>query len=120
MIKKIDYRLLILLTISVFILVSTIFFKNFNTLRREGAFHGPHDRKNMNSDRPVKKWMTSNFINTSYGLPADYLKDELKISNSKYPNITIDKAASEQSLRVEDFALKVDLAIKKFKTEHLQ
>lgn len=35
--------------------------------------------------------MTFQYINLVFSLPKDYLKDELQITDSKYPNISIAK-----------------------------
>ncbi|MEI6660135.1 MAG: hypothetical protein WCK91_01790 [bacterium] len=39
----------------------------------------------------VMPWMTFNYLNSIFKLPAGYLKDNLNISNTRYPNVSISK-----------------------------
>ena len=43
----------------------------------------------------IEYWMTFDYINHVFGLPEDYIKQELQISDPKYPRISIRKYARE-------------------------
>jgi hypothetical protein len=37
----------------------------------------------------VRSWMTFDYINKIFGLPSDYLKTQLTISDLRYPRLTV-------------------------------
>jgi hypothetical protein len=43
----------------------------------------------------IAPWMTFDYVNVVFHLPASYLKNILGISNPKYPNIRIDRYAKQ-------------------------
>jgi hypothetical protein len=44
----------------------------------------------------IQPWMTYDYINHVYGLPADYLKDTLVIADPRYPRVSISESAEAQ------------------------
>ncbi len=46
----------------------------------------------------IQGWMTIAYINRMYGLPADYLKTQLNLTNPKYPNIVIEDIAKQKKM----------------------
>lgn len=67
-------------------------------------------RKNRNIDRMstrdigyVESWMTFQYVNTVFGLPEDYLRTQLGITDPTYPKTTIAKYAKRQKLDRDSF-----------------
>jgi hypothetical protein len=64
---------------------------------RQGQFSPPyqqlHQRK-ISADN-IRGWMTFGYINKSFDLPPEYLKNNLSIIDKKYPNISIDSWAKK-------------------------
>jgi hypothetical protein len=73
--------------------------------------HGPPTQADIQS---IQSWMTFTYINRIFNLPTDYLKTELNISNSQYPNITIAKAIASQSMATNDFLVNMRSIIQAF------
>ena len=44
----------------------------------------------------INTWMTFDYVNVVFKLPPNYLKDGLAITDSRYPNIRIDRYAKEK------------------------
>ncbi len=59
--------------------------------------------------------MTVAYINEAFGLPGDYLKNELKISDKNYPNITLHKVAQDAGESDNIFLETLKNAIKQWK-----
>jgi hypothetical protein len=45
----------------------------------------------------IRSWMTFDYINQLFGLPANYLKTGLKISDSRYPNLALSEYSESLS-----------------------
>ncbi len=45
--------------------------------------------------KDISSWMTFDYINKVFHLPPSYLKDVFKISDQKYPRITIEQLSKE-------------------------
>ena len=55
----------------------------------------------------IDTWMTFKYINTIFNLPADYLKNGLNISDTRYPNLTLNGYIRNQKLNKTTFLLNV-------------
>lgn len=42
----------------------------------------------------IREWMTFDYINKVFNLPSDYLKNQLGITDARYPRITVLQAAA--------------------------
>jgi hypothetical protein len=86
----------IILTIVAFLLAVFFLAHTFINLKRHGFF-GPSSGQNFHRRKinvaDIQGWMTFDFLDKSFGLPPDYLKKGLGITDKKYPNITIDSWA---------------------------
>lgn len=69
----------------------------------EGGPGRRHGQPNASDIQSIQSWMTFSYINHIFNLPNDYLKTELNISSTQYPNITIAKVIASQSLATNDF-----------------
>lgn len=86
------------LILSAAALLLTVFFlaRAFLNFKKHGFFAPPnyHDfHKKKLQTAEVESWMTFDFLNKAFGLPPEYLKNQLDISDKKYPNLTIDNLA---------------------------
>jgi hypothetical protein len=56
-------------------------------------------------------WMTLNYINRAFSLPSTYLQSNLAVSDSRYPNMTVEEYAKDTGLSTVAALLKVQSAI---------
>lgn len=59
----------------------------------------------------IKPWMTFNYLNVVFKLPAGYLQNALALTDSRYPNIRIDTYARKNRLDQAFFLQNVKQAI---------
>lgn len=79
-------------------LLLTVFFlaRAFSNFKRHGFsappnYHDFHKKKLEAAE--IESWMTFDFLNKAFGLPPEYLKNQLDISDKKYPHLTVDNLA---------------------------
>lgn len=60
----------------------------------------------------IRDWMTFSYLNKIFKIPDNYLKSQLNISDSGYPNITISRAAKSQNVQTGVFLEKVKEAVR--------
>ena len=62
------------------------------------GFHPTHRRNSLNQPavEQIQSWMTFRYVNLVFHLPPEYLKSNLAITDSRYPNISIGALAKEQ------------------------
>ncbi len=112
-----------------FLLGAYLVINNYRSLRRSGVFRQPqyHLRSLRNLYRTsqghtpsiaevdlIQGWMTFGYINKAFNLPTDYLKTNLGITDGKYPNITIGKAAQEQKEPESTYTGKLKEAVRQY------
>lgn len=66
------------------------------------------------SPSAIKNWMTFRYINLLFNLPQDYLKSSLKITNTRYPNLTVDNLGKEQKRTSAEALSAVASAVQKY------
>ena len=59
----------------------------------------------------IQPWMTFNYINVVFRLPADYLRTELKLTDPNYPRISIGRYAKRNKLNAEELFNSVKAAV---------
>lgn len=57
-----------------------------------------NNKKPIKDPNYIQNWMTFKYINFVFKLPDNYLKDTLKIEDSKYPNLPILKYAKDAKI----------------------
>jgi hypothetical protein len=89
------------------VLVVLFFFLNrqYQTLRREQIVSARrswimnaiknHPHLTASDAGIIRSWMTFDYLNSSFNLPATYLKTQLSISDPTYPKLTIGKFAKD-------------------------
>jgi hypothetical protein len=92
--KYISITLIVFIIILLFLLSS--FVSDVSRLRR-------NDLATHSDASLVAGWMTFNYLNKSFHLPPAYLQNDLNISDSAYPNITIYKIAKEQGVFIGSY-----------------
>jgi hypothetical protein len=91
---------IILIVLGVLLVILFIFLvRNYLSLRRANlinrrelslsAFVQKHGALNASEVGVIRPWMTFDYINRIFGFPKDYLKNQLQISDPRYPNITL-------------------------------
>ena len=99
---------ILLLIVSVFILF------------RSALPHAPEFR--MESRRPltiadvdlIRGWMSFDYLNHSFDIPADYLKTALSITHPRYPNVSIQAVAREKQISIPAYVVIVQRAVREF------
>ncbi|MES2213682.1 MAG: hypothetical protein V4473_02475 [Patescibacteria group bacterium] len=58
-----------------------------------GLWSGMRNHRSLSAQdaRVLQPWMTFEYVNTIFNLPADYLKNYFHISDIEYPRITVSK-----------------------------
>ncbi len=46
----------------------------------------------------IRMWMTFGYLNKAFSIPQNYFKDQLHITDIHYPNLTLERYASENGL----------------------
>lgn len=64
----------------------------------------------------IRSWMTFDYVNKTFNLPADYLKAQFKISNTHYPLISISGYARSQNINSNTFLNSVIESVQKYLT----
>lgn len=114
--RKIVNTLIIVLSL-IFLLALVSFVRDFLFLNKQG-FLEPSGRHHENFQvQDVERWMTFAFLNRIFGLPPEYLKEELEITNKHYPNLTIKSWAKEKNVDPREMTEQVKKFIEDFKKE---
>jgi hypothetical protein len=120
MAKKIPLLFLAGVTLLVFLLLLSSFIKDLTRLHRGGVFvnHGLFTSRSrpltpVNADM-IQGWMTFDYINKVFQLPADYLKTTFDIKETSYPRVTIAKIARAKSESLTFYLDAVKAAIRAF------
>jgi hypothetical protein len=93
---------LVIATALAFLISFVLIIHTFHTLSRNGSLnpiyhpHQQHLHRQLQVGN-VMGWMTFDYINRSFSLPADYLKTKLNITDKKYPNISLNTWAKESN-----------------------
>lgn len=114
-----------------FFLVLFLFVREYAILRHDGILRF-HQLKNnalqyqVGSTTPVlisnvemiENWMTFDYVNASFRLPQDVLRDALLITDPNYPHISIHRAAKERGISRDAYLLLVKAAIREYLLSH--
>lgn len=104
--KKSLYPVLLAGALSLLFVVSFLFVVQYRNLHSSGRFRIPHERIQPTTVDTLQAWMTFSYINHRFMVPDELLRNELTISNTKYPNITIEQVAKDKK---KDVALVMSL-----------
>ena len=74
---------------------------------------GPLTANNANL---IRSWMTFDYINKTFNIPADYLKAQFRISNMRYPLISISGYARSQNINPDIFLNSVIESVQNYLT----
>src|SRR5689334_17073815 len=89
--------------------------RNFEVSRQRGYFRALRGRQEtLGSSFAVEPWMTMRYINAVFKLSPEYLKTQLNIQDSRYPNISVSALAKEQKLSIAQMSIKISAALKSF------
>lgn len=113
-IKKISYPLLLSCAILLLFILTIIFLKQYSHIRNAGNFHVRQTRSNLTDVNKIQKWMTFDYINRSFVLPPEYLKNELTIISDDYPKITLTKASLLKGEAPDKFIEDVKVSVQKY------
>jgi hypothetical protein len=84
------------------------------------AFEQQHGPLNGNEVGVIRSWMTFAYINGLFGLPKDYLKEQLQITNPSYPTETVYDYSNDASFSTTAATMSVQKAVEAyFKTNSI-
>ena len=118
--KNLLFSTLCILILVVLLLVATWWFiRDIQEVRNAGGLHPTHhvmqDPGYIPDITTVAPWMTFEYINVVFKLPATYLKDTLTITDTRYPKIEIERYARLHKLNKIDVLHKVQNALAAYK-----
>ena len=64
----------------------------------------------------LRSWMTFDYVNKLFGVPPNYLKDQLSISDARYPQLSIASYAKASGLNANTFLGNVEDALRVYLT----
>jgi hypothetical protein len=96
-------------TVLLIVFLTTLFVRKMERLDQPGRIFTKHRRHPITEADVVRisEWMTFDYINTVFGLPTDYLKDTLRIEDTKYPSLTLGKYARKTNIDITTFVTEV-------------
>jgi hypothetical protein len=123
--KQVESYLKIILAIAAVILfvLCVLLVQEYHHLRRLDyiAAHGSvlralraHEPLGVNDAGSIQTWMTFDYVNHLFALPAQYLQTDLAITDSRYPHLTIAEYAEDQHLEQSTFLAQVQNAIRSY------
>lgn len=62
----------------------------------------------------IQPWMTFHYINTIFSMPENYLKDSLKITDTRYPNLTLSKYIKNNKFDQQTYITELKQAVRDF------
>ena len=97
------------------ILSSIYFITNFRSVYRSGQLRIHHRNQESlpNKINNIRAWMTFDYLNVVFKLSPDYFKNNLSITDPKYPNIRIDRYAMNQGIKSQELLYKIQQLISK-------
>lgn len=115
--KKNTYPLILLSTLLVLFAMGGLFFNNFTHLKQRGDFRvRKADRPQLDIGK-IAGWMTFEYLNRSFNLPSDYLKMDVAVTSTSYPNVSLIKEATLRGQDLTIFLDDVKKSIKKYQRE---
>lgn len=114
-------KIALLILGAILIILIVLLIRNYLSLRRANiisrrelslsAFVHKHGPLNADEVGVIRPWMTFDYVNRIFNLPQDYLKDQLQISDPRYPDLTLGAYASASGTDSTETVLRVEHAI---------
>jgi hypothetical protein len=89
-------------------------FQGLHAVHRRANFFGPANSFNQMAPEQIQGWMVFRYINLIFHLPPAYLQKQLKITDKRYPNISVDSLAKEQNKTSAQEILAVQKALQDY------
>jgi len=93
------------------------FVGKFESLRLRGYMRA-HFRRQITAQKitpdQISGWMTFRYVNLEFNLPPSYLQGALKITNTRYPNLSLDSVAKQQKISSASLTAKTVNAVKSY------
>ena len=84
----------------------------------QGKISQYHNKLNGANVGLIASWMTFDYINKIFALPADYLKNTLNISDAHYPQISISRYEKNQKLDSTQFLAHIQSVVAAYFSNH--
>jgi hypothetical protein len=112
--KKLSYPWVFVFTCVILVCAVGLVFKSYKNITNKKQFrlHGYRSHAFPFEVDMVKSWMTFEFINHTFSLPPEYLKNEFAIKSLKYPRITLSEVAKSENKNIIIFVNQVKDSIR--------
>lgn len=109
--RKIFLAIILILCIFEFIFIKNekkeVFNKFQNYPKSKNDFKKIRENKPITNTNQIESWMTFSYINFIFKLPNNYLKNNLNINDTKYPNTSIQRYIKINNLNTGEFIFKL-------------
>lgn len=131
--KKLSVYLLLLLVLLLLAAAVYMFFIDYRQLHHSGVLGypklQPRTSQGVYGAQPrhplslpevdsIQSWMTFDYLNKAFNLPAEYLKDELGITSAAYPRVSVRKVAADQHIAVDAYLETLKETLRHYLTQH--
>lgn len=112
---------ILFIIVAVFLIIVAAFLIPYNLRSLYSPLHGLwmshyHRALTAGDVNTVQPWMTFDYVNKVFKLPASYLKNTFQITGSRYPYMTFGAFAKQQKMVPAVFLTKVKQAIHAYLT----
>lgn len=113
---ELGLKIAILVMLVVLIALCALWVRQYRHLRRldyfaahPSLFAAIHDHKAATASdvSSIQSWMTFDYVNHLFALPSGYLQNDLGITDSRYPRLTIDEYA--ESIKTKQATVLTDV-----------
>ncbi|HRH21831.1 MAG TPA: hypothetical protein PLJ58_01380 [bacterium] len=91
-------RLMLALSVAL-VITFLLLIKNIHSVSRDGILHKRQVASAALDLSYIDYWMTFEYLNTVFKLPDSYLQQQLNITNSRYPRLSIARYASSHKIK---------------------
>jgi len=123
-------RILLIILAAILAILLVFLFAQYQSLRRQQILnaralhwslllrnHAPLPQSDANV---IRSWMTFDYVNRLFGLPADYFKNQLNITDTHYPRLTISSFAKDAGLDASTTLDEVQSAVREYRSPNTQ
>lgn len=114
-------KIVIAVLVALLIILCGLLVRAYSILKKEhlinlselslSAFVTKHGPLTANEVGVIRPWMTFDYVNRTFGLPADFLKTTFGVADPAYPKLTLSYYATEEGFNQMDFLNAIRVAV---------
>lgn len=108
--KKHAIALLISVSLFVTLVSIMVLIAEYRSLRHQGIRPAIHPPRHI-TPTDIRPWMTFAYINDQFRIPVSYLQETIGIHDPRYPNISLEDAATGQGVSPSAMVVEVQNAL---------